>query len=596
MNDFQHDRASTSAEASWRQLFQPWLKDADADLTAVLQDILEQHPELCMRLEEALGASQAEIEGGDGTNEACDATIDLRAGRSPESGSPESGSPESGSPSGGARSSPSASLDLPAIADFGDFDLLEEIGRGGMGIVYRARQKSLGRTVALKMILTGQLANAQEVRRFYAEAAAAAVLDHPHIVPIYDVDGRDGRHYYTMGYVEGPTLDEVLKAHPLRAEMAAEIVRKLALAVEYAHERGVVHRDLKPANILMDSQGEPRIADFGLAMRDGQGTDERTGDIVGTPSYMAPEQAAGRVKEVNEAADIYSLGSILYACLTGRPPFQAETRFDTLLAVLEAEATLPRQLNRETPRELEWIIMRCLEKKPDNRYPTAKALADDLERWLMGEPVEAHRTGLWPQLRRWWRRQPTLVSHLVVLVVMAIILQIMHVVLRGSTGYLINMNLIFLVWAGAITGYQWMLDRPRLALDADAPVGMSSFPQWLLAPRQLAESARFLWAATDVCLLTLALFLTGPPLGSLLIGYPLLIVAAGMFFRVRLVFFTLASCLIGFGVLAYAFETLRSPLYLAVYYAAGITSLGVMVAYQVYRIRALSRYYHKELG
>lgn len=544
-----HDsQGAPSAEASWQSLLEPWLKAADTDLAAMLQDVLEQHPELCARLEEALEGSQVE---NSGAQEDCEITIDL----------------------GGSHSaSASDGIDMPAIAGFGDFDLLEEVGRGGMGIVYRARQKSLGRTVALKMILTGQLANAQEVRRFYAEAAAAAVLDHPHIVPIYDVDGREGRHYYTMGYVEGPTLDQVLKAHPLRPETAAEIVRKLALAVSYAHENGVVHRDLKPSNILMDVKGEPRITDFGLAMRDGHGTDERTGDIVGTPSYMAPEQAAGRVKEVNEAADIYSLGAILYACLTGRPPFQAETRFDTLLAVLEAEATLPRRLNRETPRELEWIIMRCLEKNPNNRYPSAQALADDLERWLLGEPVEAHRTGLWPRLRRWWRRQPTLVSHLAVLLVMALILPVMHILLKGTVAYLINMNLIFVAWAGASLGYQWMLDRPKLS-----------------------EAARFLWAATDVCLLTLALFMTGPPLGGLLIGYPLLIVSAGMFFRVRLVIFMLVTCLVGFGMLVYAYETLRDPLYLAVYYAAGLISLGLMVAYQVYRIRALSRYYHKEL-
>src|SRR5690606_20478071 len=187
--------------------------------------------------------------------------------------------------------------------NFGDYELFEEIGRGGMGIVYKARQSKLGRTVALKMILAGELAGPADVRRFRAEAEAAAKLDHPHIIPVYDVGECHGRHFFSMAYVEGPTLDHVLKMHPLPAESAAEIVRKVALAVHYAHDRGIIHRDLKLANILIDPNGEPKITDFGLAkLRDVQSVDERTGDIVGTPSYLSPEQAAGRVKEVGVAA------------------------------------------------------------------------------------------------------------------------------------------------------------------------------------------------------------------------------------------------------------------------------------------------------
>jgi serine/threonine-protein kinase len=357
---------------------------------------------------------------------------------------------------------------------------------------------------------------------------------------------------------------------PLDPETAAEIVRKIALAAAYAHEQGIIHRDLKPANILLDNRGEPKIADFGLAKwGEGDGTNERTGDIVGTPSYMAPEQAAGRVNELTAAADVYSLGAILYACLTGRPPFQAESKLDTILAVLESEATLPRQINRQTPRELEWIVLRCLEKRPENRYPSAAALAEDLERFLLGEPVEARRTGWWPKLRRWARRQPSLVSHLAVIVVMTSAHQVLHVVLGGSTQYWINMTLLFAAWAIASVFFQWLLERPSRA-----------------------EIARYCWAATDALLLTTALFLTGPPLDGLLIGYPLLIVAAGLFFRVRLVTFMTIACLIGFGVLCYGVPA-EKP-YPPVYFALGMTAVGLMVAYQVHRIRVLSRYYHKD--
>lgn len=511
---------------------------------AALQQLLEQNPDLCRQLELAMAAHDE----SPGASSADEVTIDL-----------------------GSADRPAAATDV-LLGQFGEYELLEEIGRGGMGVVFRARQQSLGRIVALKMILSGEFANAQDLKRFHAEASAAAKLSHAHIVPIYEVGQREGRSYFSMAFVDGPTLDHVLKMRALDPATAAEIVRKIAIAAAYAHEQGIIHRDLKPANILLDSKGEPRIADFGLAKwREGEGTDERTGDIVGTPSYMAPEQAAGRVNEITDAADVYSLGAILYACLTGRPPFAAESKLDTILAVLESEATLPRQINPQIPRELQWIVLRCLEKRPENRYPSATALADDLQRYLLGEPVEARRAGTWPRLRRWSRRQPTLVAHLAVIGLMVSALQALYWTLGGSHQYMLSMTLLFAAWAVVSVFFQQLLHSPHRA-----------------------EMGRFAWAATDAGLLTTALYLTGPPLDGLLVGYPLLVVASGLFFRVRLVVFMLAACLTGFGMLVYLISDARWPLYSPIYFAIGLAALGMMVAYQVHRIRVLSRYYHKD--
>ena len=553
------ETSSGASENSWDQLLRPWLAEPPSDLSAALRAVLEQNPNLCRELEAMIALSR----NGASPSTVDEATIDLSAQRESDARL------QSASSNSAAKRQPTGEFPV-----FGDYELLKEVGRGGMGVVYRARQISLGRTVALKMILSGQFANAAEVQRFRNEAAAAAKLDHPHIVPIYDVGQHDARHYFSMGYVEGPTLDEVLKMKPLPADSAAEILRKLAIAVEYAHQRGIIHRDLKPANILLDDKGEPRITDFGLAkLTDGDGGFTATGDVVGTPSYMTPEQAGGRIDEVKETADVYALGAILYACTTGRPPFQAKSPTDTILAVLEAEATLPSSLNRETPPELEAIILRCLEKKPEDRYPSAKALADDLDRFLLGEPVEARHTEPWQRVRRWWRRQPTLVTHLVVITFMLLLLQILYYCVGRSLSYMVNMSLLFLAWGGASVFFQKMLERPRSA-----------------------ELGRYLWAGTDAALLTLALYLSSPPASGLLIGYPLLVVSSGLFFRVRLVLFMLTCCLSGYGLLVYLIPAERTPVYPPFYFATGLLALGLVCAYQVHRIRVLSRYYHREIG
>ena len=290
---------------------------------------------------------------------------------------------------------------------FGDYELLEEIARGGMGVVYKARQRSLNRIVALKMILAGQLAGEQDVQRFHAEAEAAAILDHPGIVPIYEVGEHEGQHFFSMGYVEGESLAKRLANGPLAAKDAAELMVAVAEAVAYAHGKGVIHRDLKPANILLDCQGRPRITDFGLAKRvSGEAGLTATGQVLGTPSYMPSEQALGSLDQIKETADVYSLGATLYALLTGRPPFQAANPMDTLLQVISAEPVSLRQLNAKLARDLETICQKCLEKEPRRRYATAKELADELRRYLDGEPIHARPVGRPERLWRWCKRQP----------------------------------------------------------------------------------------------------------------------------------------------------------------------------------------------
>ncbi|QEH35413.1 Serine/threonine-protein kinase PrkC [Aquisphaera giovannonii] len=294
----------------------------------------------------------------------------------------------------------------PAPADVPGYEIFEVLGRGGTGVVYRARQRSLNRPVALKMILDGSHSGARQAGRFRAEAEAIARLQHPGIVQIHEVGEHEGRPFLALEYVPGGTLDRALGGTPLPADRAAALAEPLALAVEHAHGRGVVHRDLKPANVLLTAAGEPKIADFGLArIVAGDSNQTDSGAMVGTPSYMAPEQVDGGPGRVGPAADIYALGAILYEALTGRPPFRGESPVETLLQVRGADVVPPRRLRPDLPRDLETICLKCLEKDPRRRYATARALADDLRAFRDGRPIVARPVPAWERAWLWARRQ-----------------------------------------------------------------------------------------------------------------------------------------------------------------------------------------------
>ena len=281
------------------------------------------------------------------------------------------------------------------------YDILDELGRGGMGVVFKAKQLELNRTVALKMILSGNLSTSDEINRFRTEAESAARLRHPNIVNVFDVGEHDGRCYFSMEYIDGPSLAAKLALGPVSSTEAARLLGFIARAVDHAHRNQILHRDLKPSNVLLDKDGQPHITDFGLAKKmDGAGGQTRTGEIVGTPNYMPPEQAAGRVHDLTVRSDVYSLGAILYEMLTGRPPFQAESTVETLLQVMERDPAPPRLLNANVDADLETICMKCLEKDPELRYESAAALADDLERHQRGDSIAARSFNMLDRLGR----------------------------------------------------------------------------------------------------------------------------------------------------------------------------------------------------
>jgi TolB-like protein/Flp pilus assembly protein TadD/predicted Ser/Thr protein kinase len=294
------------------------------------------------------------------------------------------------------------------LGELGDYELLEEVGRGGQGVVFRARQKSLNRTVALKVISLGQWASKAHLKRFRREAEAAASLDHPGIVPIYEVGERDGSCYFSMKFVEGGQVDEVVRRAPMSIRQAAELIAKVARTVHYAHEHGILHRDVKPGNILLDQKGEPQLTDFGLArLVETESTMTRTLEVLGTPSYMAPEQAMGNNSAVSSATDVYGLGAVFYQLLTGQPPFAGGATYETIKLLLDNEPKQPRLLNPKIDRDLSTICLKCLEKDPKRRYSSALALAEDLERWLKHEPIRARHTGVFARGQKWVQRNPT---------------------------------------------------------------------------------------------------------------------------------------------------------------------------------------------
>jgi len=473
---------------------------------------------------------------------------------------------------------------IPKSREFGDFDLLEEIGRGGMGVVYRARERSLDRIVAVKMILASHLASPAQVERFHGEARAAAALEHPRIVGVYQAGCIEGQHYLAMQYVDGASLAEKLQHERTSAEEAARLVADVASAVEHLHQRGLVHRDLKPSNILLDSEGCPFVSDFGLVKMlsedDGQTS---TGMIVGTPSYMSPEQAAAMHDKVGPASDVYSLGAMLYELLTGQPPFREEHPLDTLMQVLERDAPPPSSLGVRVPRELERICMKCLEKSPERRYGSAGELAADLERYLRGETVEAAAPNVVRGLVRWANTKPALAGRLGVLATFYLVELVNFRMGLVPAVFHRQVSAILLVWVIASFVFQQILSFERR--------------EWFTTA--WAHATRFMWAATDILLFSLVLRIADGVASPLVVGYPLLIVGSGFWFRVRMISFVTTLSIISYVALVLDFYVMRHDLQQRFdraydrpfFFVVMLIVLGWSVGYQVNRIRKLTCYY-----
>ena len=469
---------------------------------------------------------------------------------------------------GDALSPPQGSVGDSAIRaprQLGSYLLEEELGRGGMGIVYRARHQSLQATFALKLIRSSEWASDAEVHRFYREARAAARLQHPHIVRVHDAGEQDGVHYLVMQHILGGTLGQQLQRREFSAEEAAELMRKIALAVDYLHREGLVHRDLKPANILLDEFGTPYVTDFGLAkVFDQQESGTASGMIVGTPAYMAPEQAWGESGELTLACDIYSLGAVLYELLTGRPPYAEASPLDQLLRLRDSEPIPPRKIRRSVPGALEQICLRCLEKNPSQRYTTAADLAADLERFLEREPLRLPAIDAFSKLTRWVRREPALVARLIGFGVMAAIVTLAEVLSSQRRAPYIPVMTVLTLWSLASLGLQRMLTH-------------DVFP----------TLARSLWVVFDIVLFTAAVSFAEGPVESLMVGYSLLIVAASFWYQPRLVWMMTISAIIAYLVLLALRGDPTIPRHYPLIVVGELLVVGGIVASLVHQIRDL---------
>ncbi len=468
-----------------------------------------------------------------------------------------------------------ASHPLPSIEGY---ELLEELGRGGMGVVYKARQRQFDRIVALKMIRLGQFASTAEIQRFVKEAEAIARLQHPGIVPVYEFGSHHGEHFFTMEYVAGERFDRYLQSaeHPLSDLL--EIFHEVCEAVAYCHHRGILHRDLKPSNILLDERGTAKVADFGLAKYLGSESElTQTGEVMGTPGYMAPELAEGDRASIAATVDVYALGAILYHLLTGRPPisFDSTNLFGALQLVKEHDLKPPHELNRRVPRDLETICLKCLELRPADRYPTARELADDLLRYLMSEPIQARPLTLPRRIARWARQQPTLAVTWLSLTAFYSYHLLFHYFLRpGETTVRFHRvaTLVFLVWAtGGAFFQRWMRRAPLSPL----PV--------------------YGWATLEVVAITAFLFETDGAMSPLSVVYLLLVAASVLRARTGLVLYVTALCVVTY--LIHVQRTLRSsvipdtPTTLWVPFAISLIIVGMIQYFSLRRsVSVLSRY------
>ncbi|MCS7160965.1 MAG: protein kinase [Gemmatales bacterium] len=458
---------------------------------------------------------------------------------------------------------------------FGRYELLEELGRGGMGVVYRAVHVELKRVVAVKMILSGYLADGEQIRRFQQEARTAARIRHPNVVNVFDYGEVAGHHYFAMDYVPGHSLQKLLERGPAPIERAVQLVAVIARAVAHLHQHGIIHRDLKPSNVLLDERGEPYVSDFGLA-KWLQESEPRThsGAVLGTPSYMAPEQAQGLISAISPRTDVYSLGAILYALLTGRPPFVGENPIDIILQVLETEPPNPRQLRPDIPRDLERICLKCLEKDPQRRYASADELAEDLERILRGEAPSVAPYSSVERLARWFRREPALALHLLGLTLVTVIVQLARIVNpEVKRNVHSSILLVILIWLGLVLVLRWL----------------ARFPAWA---RYLPAS----WCLLDVILLTLVLWLANDQLTPLVVAYPALVVGSGLWGQRGLIRLTTWTSVVAYSVLigeyalrAGGWHMLPRPHHHLLFLILVILTGGA-TAWQVARFQMLNRY------
>jgi serine/threonine-protein kinase len=432
------------------------------------------------------------------------------------------------------------------------------------------------------MILAGHLASPDLVRRFQAEAKAAARLRHSNIVHIHDVGQWNGQDYFAMEYIDGLSLSEWMAQGPVDLGTAVRLVATVARAVEHLHRQGIIHRDLKPSNILIDSDGQPFVTDFGLAkVFLGSGSDlTATGIIAGTPSYMAPEQASGRRAEIGPTTDVYSLGAILYELLTGRPPFRGETPLDTLMDVLSGDPPAPRSIQSHIPRGLELICQKCLAKEPWQRYASAEALADDLDRFARGEALQVRPPTPVQRFWSWTRQQPALASRLCVLGLFYVVETVNYFAGTVDSQFHERISIVVALW-----------------------IAVSIACQHWIGSRRWSIPACFVWGTLDSLALFAVLRIGYGAASSLVVGYPLIIVASGLWFRVRFVGFITLLSLLSYGVLVIDFYYWRPELHVGMYagvdrhviFALALLAMGVVVSYLVERVRVLSNFYGRPL-